>query len=320
MSRDSPPGRTSFSGACEGAHHARAPSFHFLGSGTPRRPSAEGCGGAARRVPQVGATTGFRNPCTARTSGTVLGAELGYAQVSTAKQDLDRQIDALSAAGIPAERIYLDKKSGATTDRPGLRVLLDYARSVDVIVVHTLDRLGRTVRDTLNLIHDLAERGVGVRNLADPMAQLAVVLLALFGQMERTYTLERAAHARAVATATGRRVGRPVTSTRRSSTTPPTYAPPGTPSPRSSPRPASSAPASTGTCRPGPQSRSPPAKSLLPAGDRVLVGDRVAQPAVLVAQAGVAAQDRAVHLMRAGPGGPEPPGRDSSSSAGASSL
>jgi len=59
------------------------------------------------------------------------------------------------------------------------------------------------VRDTLNLIHELAERGVGVRNLADPiwvdssnpadpMAQLAVVL---FGQMERTYTLERAAHA-----------------------------------------------------------------------------------------------------------------------------
>jgi len=131
----------------------------------------------------------------------VLGVELGYARVSTAKQDLDRQIDALTTAGIPTERIYLDKKSGATTDRPGLSTLLDYARSGDVIVVHTLDRLGRTVRDTLNLIHELAERGVGVRNLADPirvdssnpadpMAQLAVVLLALFGQMERTYTLE----------------------------------------------------------------------------------------------------------------------------------
>ncbi len=152
----------------------------------------------------------------------MLGVELGYARVSTAKQDLDRQVDALTTAGIPAERIYLDKKSGATTDRPGLRVLLHHARSGDVIVVHTLDRLGRTVRDTLNLIHELAERGVGVRNLADPirvdssnpadpMAQLAVVLLALFGQMERTYTLERAAHARAVATAKGRRVGRPVT-------------------------------------------------------------------------------------------------------------
>jgi len=102
-----------------------------------------------------------------------------------------------------------------------LQAALAYARTSDVIVVHTLDRLGRTVRDTLNLIHELAERGVGVRNLADPikvdstnpadpMAQLAVVLLALFGQMERTYTLERAAHAHSVATAKGRRIGRPV--------------------------------------------------------------------------------------------------------------
>lgn len=146
--------------------------------------------------------------------------ELGYARVSTTKQDLDRQIDALAAAGIDPANIYVDKKSGATTDRPGLTALLEYARAGDVIVTHTLDRLGRNVRDTLNLIHDLRERGIGVRNLADPiridssnpddpMAQLAVVLLALFAQMERTYTLERAAHARQVATAKGRRTGRP---------------------------------------------------------------------------------------------------------------
>lgn len=146
--------------------------------------------------------------------------ELGYARVSTVKQDLNRQIEALREVGIAAERIYVDKKSGSTVNRPGLTAALDYAREGDVIVVHTLDRLGRTVRDTLNLIHDLSERGVGVRNLADPikvdssnpedpMSQLAVVLLALFGEMERTYSLERAAHARAVATAKGRRVGRP---------------------------------------------------------------------------------------------------------------
>ncbi|SDY87594.1 Site-specific DNA recombinase [Modestobacter sp. DSM 44400] len=146
--------------------------------------------------------------------------DLGYARVSTTKQDLDRQVDALTAAGVAAERIWLDKKSGVTTDRPGLTALLAFARPGDVIVVHTLDRLGRTVRDTLNLIHDLTDRGVGLRNLADPikvdtanpadpMGQLAVVLLALFAQMERTYTVERAAHARAVATANGRRVGRP---------------------------------------------------------------------------------------------------------------
>ncbi|WJZ68353.1 recombinase family protein [Kocuria rosea] len=122
--------------------------------------------------------------------------------------------------GIAAERIYVDKESGATTEHPGLTAALAYASQGDVIVAHTLDRLGHTVRDTLNLVHDLAERGVGVRNLADPikvdstnpndpMAQLAVVLLALFGQMERTHTFERAAHARSVVTAKGRRIGRP---------------------------------------------------------------------------------------------------------------
>jgi len=146
--------------------------------------------------------------------------ELGYARVSTVKQDLERQIDALMAVGIARERIYLDNKFGATVDRPRLRAVLGFAQRGDVIVVHTLDRLGRTVRDTLNLIHELTERGVGVRNLADPikvdsadpadpMGQLAVVLLALFAQMERTYTSERAAHARAVAAAHGRHVGRP---------------------------------------------------------------------------------------------------------------
>ncbi len=95
--------------------------------------------------------------------------DLGYARVSTAKQDLDRQIDALQIAGIDPGRIWVDKKSGATVDRPGLRAVMEYARQGDVIVVHTLDRLGRTVRDTLNLIHELAGRGVGIRNLADPI-------------------------------------------------------------------------------------------------------------------------------------------------------
>lgn len=149
---------------------------------------------------------------------------LGYARISTTKQDLSRQLDALASAGVAPEHTYVDRKSGATTNREGLQQLLAYARSGDVIVVHTLDRLGRTVRDTLNMLHDLRERGVGLRNLADPirvdttdpddpMAQLAVVMLALFAQMERTYMLERVSHARAVAEAAGKQVGRPRTVT-----------------------------------------------------------------------------------------------------------
>src|SRR6266545_4244336 len=96
------------------------------------------------------------------------GLDLGYARVSTTKQSLERQLDALAAAGIPAERIYTDKKTGATAARAGLTEVLKYARAGDTVVVHTLDRLGRNLREVLNLVHDLAERGIGVRSLAHP--------------------------------------------------------------------------------------------------------------------------------------------------------
>jgi DNA invertase Pin-like site-specific DNA recombinase len=147
------------------------------------------------------------------------GLELGYARVSTTKQSLERQLDALSAQGIADERIYVDKKTGATTDREGLQKMLTYARPGDTIVVHTLDRIGRNLREVLNLVHDLAARGVGIRSLADPLpinttddgvGRIAFLLLALFAEMERTFTAERAAHARSVAEANGRQVGRPV--------------------------------------------------------------------------------------------------------------
>jgi DNA invertase Pin-like site-specific DNA recombinase len=147
------------------------------------------------------------------------GLDLGYARVSTTKQNLERQLASLNQAGIPDDRLYVDKKTGATVDRPGLAELLKYARDGDTIVVHTLDRLGRNLREVLNLVHDLAEKGIGVRSLADPlpintadegMGRIAFLLLALFAEMERTFTAERAAHARAVAETAGRRIGRPV--------------------------------------------------------------------------------------------------------------
>jgi DNA invertase Pin-like site-specific DNA recombinase len=149
----------------------------------------------------------------------VRGLELAYARVSTTKQSLERQLDALAAAGIPNDRTFTDKKTGATVDREGLTSLLAYARRGDTIVVYTLDRLGRNLREVLNLVHDLSEKGIGVRSLADPlpintadegMGRIAFLLLALFAEMERTFTTERAAHARAVAEAAGRHVGRPV--------------------------------------------------------------------------------------------------------------
>lgn len=149
---------------------------------------------------------------------TLLGPDL-RGNFTTTKQSLERQLDALGAAGIPDEQIYVDKKSGATADRPGLTDLLAYARPGDTIVVYTLDRLGRNLREVLNVVHDLNEKNIGVRSLADSlpidtadegMGRIAFLLLALFAEMERTFTAERAAHARAVAEAADRHIGRPI--------------------------------------------------------------------------------------------------------------
>ncbi|MDQ6838573.1 MAG: recombinase family protein [Actinomycetota bacterium] len=149
--------------------------------------------------------------------------EFAYARVSTTHQDLERQLDALAKAGITRKRIYSDKKSGVTTERTGLIDVLDRLREGDVLVVYTLDRLGRTVRDVFNQVYDLRKAGIGLRTLADAipldtskpddaMSELAIIMLSLFAQMERTYALERAAHARAVREERGQRSGRRVAS------------------------------------------------------------------------------------------------------------
>ena len=65
------------------------------------------------------------------TSGTFRVVDLGYARVSTSRQDLDRQVDALQAVGIDPARIYLDKKSGSTVERPGLRAVTGYGAMLE---------------------------------------------------------------------------------------------------------------------------------------------------------------------------------------------
>jgi hypothetical protein len=66
------------------------------------------------------------------------GEGSGVRALSTAKHDLDRQLHALAEAGIPTDRIYVEKRSGVSVDRPGLRALVGYTGSGDVIVVHAV--------------------------------------------------------------------------------------------------------------------------------------------------------------------------------------
>ncbi|HSU46678.1 MAG TPA: recombinase family protein [Arthrobacter sp.] len=92
--------------------------------------------------------------------------DIGYARVSTAKQDLGRQIDALLGEGL-LPSIFMWTRNPDPRHRPGLHEALDRARDGDVIVVHTLDRLGRTVPGHPEPHPRPGRLRCGVRNLAD---------------------------------------------------------------------------------------------------------------------------------------------------------
>ena len=88
---------------------------------------------------------------------------LGYARISTDDQKVDLQHDALRANG--CDRIFDETASGASARLPVRDRLLDYARAGDAIVVWKLDRLGRSLRDLIDVVTRLGQRGVGLRSL-----------------------------------------------------------------------------------------------------------------------------------------------------------
>jgi len=127
----------------------------------------------------------------------------GYIRVSTVAQNLERQVDALTAAGIDPADIYSDKISGARQSRPGLDDLLSRVREGDSITVASLDRLGRTALHVLSTIAELEERGVTVlslkdgENLTGATGKLMRGLMALVAEWEREMNRERVEEARA---------------------------------------------------------------------------------------------------------------------------
>ncbi len=140
---------------------------------------------------------------------------LGYIRVSTSRQSLDQQLDALTAAGVDPERIYRDKLSGTRDDRPGLAALLAYVRPGDTVVVVALDRLGRSLRGIIETVAELTGRGIVLRSLResiDTSTAVGDLLVGIFGalaQYERALIAERAEAAREAARSRGRHIGRP---------------------------------------------------------------------------------------------------------------
>jgi DNA invertase Pin-like site-specific DNA recombinase len=151
------------------------------------------------------------------TAPAATGTQLGYARVSTTHQSLDQQMDALTAAGVDATRVYTDKLPGTSTrqQRAGLAALLDYAREGDAIVVVGIDRLGRNAAEVMTTIRDLGERGIVLRSLregidtANASGRMVAGVLASLAELELELGRERRTAARDARRARGQSIGRP---------------------------------------------------------------------------------------------------------------
>ena len=149
-----------------------------------------------------------------RTKGAAM-ALIGYARVSTERQHVDLQKDALRKAG--CERVFEDIISGAKKERQGLDAALAYLREGDALVVWTLDRLGRSMVHLVNTVQGLAARGVGLKVLTGQGAaidtttapgKLVFGIFAALAEFERDLIRERTKAGLTAAAARGRKGGR----------------------------------------------------------------------------------------------------------------
>ena len=145
---------------------------------------------------------------------------VGYMRVSKAdgSQTTNLQRDALLAAAVEPGALYEDKASGKKDDRPQLLACLKALRSGDTLIVWKLDRLGRDLRHLVNVVHDLTERGIGLKVLTGQGAaidtttasgKLVFGIFAALAEFERELISERTVAGLASARARGRKGGRP---------------------------------------------------------------------------------------------------------------
>lgn len=136
---------------------------------------------------------------------------IGYARVSTSDQDPALQLHRLEEAG--CERIFQETASGAQRDRPELFRALEFARSGDAIVVWKLDRLARSMKQLIDTVEALEERGVGFKSLTEhidttsPGGRLVFHIFGALAEFERGIIRERTVAGLAAAKASGKKLG-----------------------------------------------------------------------------------------------------------------
>lgn len=139
--------------------------------------------------------------------------KVGYARVSTAGQTLNAQLDQLRKCG--CKLTFSEKESGSNFDRPALQKALTVLEDGDVLIVSRLDRLARSTRDLLEIVHRLETSGATLKSLSDswadtttPTGKLILTVLGGLAEFERALILERTSEGRERARKAGRPLGR----------------------------------------------------------------------------------------------------------------
>jgi DNA invertase Pin-like site-specific DNA recombinase len=123
--------------------------------------------------------------------------KIGYARVSSKDQNPERQLEALKFAG--CEKIFSDRLSGAEKERPALSDMLNFIREGDILIVASIDRLGRSTIDLLEIIRMIRKKGATVEflkekiDLATSMGKFFFTTLSALAELERDYIRERQA-------------------------------------------------------------------------------------------------------------------------------
>lgn len=140
------------------------------------------------------------------------GVKVGYIRVSTYDQNPARQEVLMQELGV--EKLFLDKLSGKDTKRPELQAMLEYLREGDTVVIESLSRLGRSVKDLIEINEQLTKKGVALESKKEKIETLTASgrlmfnVIASIAQFEREIMLERQREGIAIAKAAGKYKGR----------------------------------------------------------------------------------------------------------------
>lgn len=121
--------------------------------------------------------------------------KVGYIRVSTLEQNEARQEVLMEQLGV--DKVYLDKMSGKSKDRPQLQAMMQYIREGDVVIVESISRFARNTKDLLSLIEELDQKNVAFISQKEnidtntPSGRFMLTVFAALAQLERETTLQR---------------------------------------------------------------------------------------------------------------------------------